>query len=83
MADRNFQTDYTPEGVTLAQDAAEASLQLVEPMMDTASTILADDANSTDLPTGQAWRAAFFTVGVAIAYALIDVAAAIREADHG
>mgnify|MGYP000851701773 CR=1 FL=1 len=75
-------SDYTPDGVTQAQDAAEASLQLAEPMMDAAAGILADDVNSAELPTRQAWNAAFFEIGVAIAYGLLDVAAAIREARH-
>lgn len=68
--------------LTLAQDAAEASLQLAEPMMDAAAGILADDENSAELPTRQAWNAAFLEIGVAIAYGLLDVAAAIRESDH-
>lgn len=68
--------------LTLAQDAAEASLQLAEPMMDAAAGILADDENSAELPTRQAWNAAFLEIGVAIAYGLLDVAAAIREANH-
>ena len=80
---RNFQTDYTPDGTTLAQDAAEASLQLAEGMLEAASTILDDDSRSSELPATDAWRAAYLEVGAAIAYALIDGAAAIREADHG
>lgn len=73
--DRDWQTVRTPMGWTLAQDGAQSSLELTEPVMEHFTGML-DDEDATD---DALYKASVLHLLTSIAHGLIDVAAAIRE----
>lgn len=75
MLDRDYETSITPSGWTLAQDGAQASIELAQGYLEHCADVL-DDDESDDLAS---YRAAQLALLSAIAHGLLDVAAAIRE----
>lgn len=73
---RDFETTITPSGWTLAQDGAQASIEAAEEAITSTYFGVIDDPDSTD---DKIFQATQLTLLQAIAYGLLDVAAAIRE----